>query len=139
MDNTFSEKLRSALEPLKIGFTEQQVEAFYRFYEDLVEKNKVMNLTAITEMQDVITKHFADSLSLVPDLESASSVKLQLRRFALSRMQMLSTARRLARQQLLIRKRTARILHGFRLSTLQHLQICVPLVSWVILEPTITR
>ena len=47
MDNTFSEKLRSALEPLKIDLTEQQVEAFYRFYEDLVEKNKVMNLTAI--------------------------------------------------------------------------------------------
>ena len=71
MDNTFSEKLRSALEPLKIGLTEQQVETFYRFYEDLVEKNKVMNLTAITEMQEVITKHFADSLSLVrafPDL-----------------------------------------------------------------------
>ena len=28
----------------------------------LVEKNKVMNLTAITEYEDVIIKHFADSL-----------------------------------------------------------------------------
>ena len=71
MDKTFSDKLRSALEPLKIDLTEQNVEAFYRFYEDMTEKNKVMNLTAITEMQEVITKHFADSLSLVrafPDL-----------------------------------------------------------------------
>ena len=65
MDNTFSEKLRSALEPLKIGLTEQQVETFYRFYEDLVEKNKVMNLTAITEFEDVLCKHFVDSLSIV--------------------------------------------------------------------------
>jgi len=31
----------------------------------LVERNKVMNLTAITEEQDVVTKHFTDSLSLV--------------------------------------------------------------------------
>lgn len=71
MDKNFSDKLRSALEPLKIDLTEQNVEAFYRFYEDMTEKNKVMNLTAITEMQEVITKHFADSLSLVrafPDL-----------------------------------------------------------------------
>ena len=31
----------------------------------LIEKNKVMNLTAITELSDVITKHFVDSLLLV--------------------------------------------------------------------------
>ena len=71
MDVIFSEKLKNALEPLKIRLTEEQIEAFFRFYEDLVEKNKVMNLTAITEMQEVITKHFVDSLSLVravPDL-----------------------------------------------------------------------
>ena len=75
MDNIFSEKLRKALDPLNIRLTENQIETFNRFYEDLVEKNKVMNLTAITEMQDVITKHFADSLALiraVPDLGSGN-------------------------------------------------------------------
>lgn len=42
-----------------------QLEQFFRYYELLVERNKVMNLTAITEEQDVVTKHFTDSLSLV--------------------------------------------------------------------------
>ena len=51
MDIIFSEKLQKALDPLNIRLTENQAEAFCRFYEDLVEKNKVMNLTAITEMQ----------------------------------------------------------------------------------------
>ena len=42
----------------------------------LVEKNKVMNLTAITEFDDVIEKHFLDSLSLIKvcDLNREQSV-----------------------------------------------------------------
>ena len=35
------------------------------YYEMLIEKNKYMNLTAITEFEDVIVKHFLDSLSIV--------------------------------------------------------------------------
>ena len=35
------------------------------FYEYLVEKNKVMNLTGITEFQEVLIKHFLDSLACV--------------------------------------------------------------------------
>ena len=35
------------------------------FYEYLVEKNKVMNLTGITEFQEVLVKHFLDSLACV--------------------------------------------------------------------------
>ena len=38
---------------------------FITYYEYLVEKNKVMNLTAITEYNEVILKHFLDSLSIV--------------------------------------------------------------------------
>ena len=44
--------------------TSEQVCQLVRFYELLTEKNKVMNLTAITEFEDVAIKHFADSLSL---------------------------------------------------------------------------
>ena len=78
MDNIFSEKLRKALDPLNIRLTDNQAEAFFRFYEDLIEKNKVMNLTAITEMQEVITKHFADSLSLVRAVPDLGSVKRKI-------------------------------------------------------------
>ena len=56
---------------LNIQLTEQQIEQFRLYYEMLVETNKVMNLTAITELDEVITKHFIDSLALAsvyPDI-----------------------------------------------------------------------
>jgi len=43
---------------------DKQINQLDLFYEMLVEKNKVMNLTAITEFDEVIVKHFADSLSI---------------------------------------------------------------------------
>ncbi len=45
------------------GLTEQQLEQFAKFGELLVEKNKVMNLTAITESQAVAELHFLDSIA----------------------------------------------------------------------------
>ena len=45
------------------------MEQFYRYYELLVEWNKVMNLTGITEVGDVAEKHFVDSLALVRAVE----------------------------------------------------------------------
>lgn len=41
-----------------------QVDQFNRYYELLVKKNEVMNLTAITDYHEVCLKHFADSISL---------------------------------------------------------------------------
>ncbi len=49
---------------LGIRLSEHQMDQFFTYYEMLVEKNKVMNLTAITEEHEVVTKHFSDSLSL---------------------------------------------------------------------------
>lgn len=48
---------------LKIGFdlTDQQEEQFKTYFTMLVETNKVMNLTAITEWDDVVMQHFCDS------------------------------------------------------------------------------
>jgi 16S rRNA (guanine527-N7)-methyltransferase len=47
-----------------IVLTQEQLNQFEEYYERLIEKNKVMNLTAITEKEDVILKHFLDSLSI---------------------------------------------------------------------------
>lgn len=52
------------LEKLGVELTEGQLEQFRRFYEMLVEKNKVMNLTGITEYDEVVEKHFIDSLAI---------------------------------------------------------------------------
>ena len=53
------------LEELHIILSDSQIEQFLIYYEMLIEKNKVMNLTAITEFDEVMKKHFIDSLSLV--------------------------------------------------------------------------
>ncbi len=57
--------LESRLEPLHITLSGMQLDQFDKFYDLLVEWNKVMNLTGITEYQDVVEKHFLDSLSIV--------------------------------------------------------------------------
>lgn len=65
MSRQFDEKLKE----LDITLSEKQQEQFYRYYELLVEWNKVMNLTGITEYEEVNEKHFIDSLSLVKVLD----------------------------------------------------------------------
>lgn len=45
--------------------TDQQLEQFEIYYQSLMEKNKVMNLTAITDMEEVVKKHFVDSIVLL--------------------------------------------------------------------------
>ena len=54
----------------------EQRQQFVDFYEYLVEKNKVMNLTGITEFQEVLVKHFLDSLSLIRVIPDIASQKL---------------------------------------------------------------
>lgn len=50
---------------LNIQLTDHQLEQFQLYYEMLVETNKVMNLTSITEYDEVLSKHFLDSLALI--------------------------------------------------------------------------
>ena len=59
-----------------IALTQKQKEQFVRYYELLVEWNQVMNLTAITEFDQVITKHFLDSLSLVKVCDVAQAGRI---------------------------------------------------------------
>ena len=50
-------------EELGLSISDKQLEQFNSYYEMLVETNKVMNLTAITEFEDVCKLHFVDSVS----------------------------------------------------------------------------
>ena len=59
------EILEKGCEELGITLSDTQKNQFIRFYEYLVEKNKVMNLTGITEFDEVLVKHFLDSLCCV--------------------------------------------------------------------------
>ena len=59
------EILKKGCEELGITLNDTQKNQFIQFYEFLVEKNKVMNLTGITEFDEVLVKHFLDSLCCV--------------------------------------------------------------------------
>jgi 16S rRNA (guanine527-N7)-methyltransferase len=50
---------------LGISLTKKQIDQFSIYFKLLLEWNKVMNLTAITEPEDIIKKHFVDSLSII--------------------------------------------------------------------------
>ena len=59
------DKFIEELNKISISLTDVQLEQFRIYYEMLVEKNKVMNLTGITEWDEVLEKHFLDSISLI--------------------------------------------------------------------------
>ena len=63
------EQFIQALLDKGITLTDQQLEQFELYYQTLVEWNQKMNLTAITQKEDVYLKHFYDSLTISFDYE----------------------------------------------------------------------
>ena len=68
--------LEQGLSQLSIQFTDKQIEQLMKYYDLLIEKNKVMNLTAITDLNEVMTKHFLDSvlISNILDMSDFSTL-----------------------------------------------------------------
>ncbi len=64
------------VEKLNISLSEKQLEQFRIYYDMLVEKNKVMNLTGITEWDEVLEKHFLDSISLIRAVDLKKELSL---------------------------------------------------------------
>ena len=52
------------VEKIGIKITEKKLQQLEKYYEMLIEYNKVMNLTGITEKKEVYLKHFYDSLTI---------------------------------------------------------------------------
>ena len=59
------EFLKKSASALSIELTDEMLEKFQIYFDFLLETNKSLNLTAITEMKDVVLKHFVDSISIV--------------------------------------------------------------------------
>ena len=83
--NEFVRDMRTALELFpesrKLSLSDGQIAQFAQFYEDMLEKNQVMNLTGITERREVIVKHYIDSLlptCLLPDFPKPGTRLLDL-------------------------------------------------------------
>ncbi len=69
------ETLTQGAKQLGLVLTPKQTQQFQLYYEELVKWNKKINLTAITDYQEVQLKHFLDSLTLVPALQDAPWAK----------------------------------------------------------------
>lgn len=70
--------IKNYLKKLNIEINENQAKSFVIYKNLLVEWNKVMNLTGITEDKDVVTKHFADSITPlnIVDLKNKSVIDI---------------------------------------------------------------
>ena len=63
------ELLMQGINELNLEITDIQLQQFMKYYELLIETNKVMNLTSITELDEVMIKHFIDSLLIVKSVD----------------------------------------------------------------------
>lgn len=71
-----SSLLLSDAEKLGLSVSSQQLDRFGKLAELLVEQNKTMNLTAITDPDGIAVKHFADSISVLSAVEFKSGAKV---------------------------------------------------------------
>ena len=60
----FKQKLIKCLNEINIQASEEEIKKLYEYMNTLIEWNKVMNLTAIVEPNEIIVKHFEDSLTI---------------------------------------------------------------------------
>ena len=70
----FINKLEIEAKKINIELTNKQLEQFYLYMKLLLEWNEKVNLTAITEPNDIIIKHFIDSLTICKYVDKNSDV-----------------------------------------------------------------
>lgn len=70
----FEEILEKYLKEINIELKKEQTEKFYKYMNLLLEWNEKINLTAITEPEEVILKHFVDSLTISKYIEKGSKL-----------------------------------------------------------------
>ena len=65
MNDEFYNKMIELSKKIDISLTETQIKKFFEYMKLLLEWNKKINLTAIIEADDIILKHFIDSLTII--------------------------------------------------------------------------
>ena len=68
--------LRDSLDKLNIQYSDEQIEQFRSYYELLTEWNKKINLTAITGYDEVVQKHFIDSVLICSLFDFNKDIRL---------------------------------------------------------------
>ena len=72
--NEFKEKMIINIDKLGINLSKIQLKQFYNYMNLLIEWNKKINLTAITEPDEIILKHFVDSLTISKYISDGTKV-----------------------------------------------------------------
>lgn len=72
--NFFCRKMTEFANKSRILLFEEQIDKFYEYMNLLLDWNNKINLTAITEPEDIIEKHFIDSLTILPYLNNCNSI-----------------------------------------------------------------
>lgn len=70
----FFEKMQENSKVLGFNFSVEQLEKFYKYMNLLIEWNEKMNLTAITEPNDIILKHFIDSIIIQNSIKDSNNI-----------------------------------------------------------------
>lgn len=78
MENYNCNYLREKLKYWNLSLSEKQEQQFILYYNLLIAKNEVMNLTGITDFNEVLDKHFLDSISIsrIYTLDEKSSIQM---------------------------------------------------------------
>ncbi len=76
MNSYNTDTLEKGLKELGISLSDKQIQQLLQYYELLVSWNEVMNLTAITEFEEVCVKHFIDSLSLCKAFDCTKEISV---------------------------------------------------------------
>lgn len=74
MNNDFYEKMGRLLGKINVKFYEEQINKLYDFMNILLEWNEKINLTALTSQDDIIIKHFVDSLTILKYLNKDDAI-----------------------------------------------------------------
>lgn len=69
-------KLVKYLSEYGVTVNDDRLEKLDRYYDMMIETNKSLNLTAITEFDEVIVKHYIDSVTLIRDIDLRQNLSL---------------------------------------------------------------
>ena len=70
----FKSSFIDKLEKINVKIDENQAKQFYDYMNLLIEWNEKINLTAITEPEEIILKHFVDSLTIANEIKGNESI-----------------------------------------------------------------
>ena len=70
----FSQELKENMKKININITDLQTQKFFKYMNLLIEWNQKINLTAITKPEEIILKHFIDSLTICKYIKKEKSL-----------------------------------------------------------------